>query len=262
MIIDIHTHCYPDDVAKRSVEVRSQRFHIPPVADGTVGGLKQKMQESGTDMAVMHPIALKPEQTEKMNRWAKAHMDDKVMCFGTLHPDYENWRDELKWLTDNSFKGIKFHADCQGYYADDIHMMHIYEAVFKAGMIGLFHCGTDLAFTSPYRCTPKRMRNVADAFRGANIIAAHMGGFRCWDDSEEYLVGENIYLDTTYSVHELGAERAVKMINRHGAEKVLFGTDSPWRRQIDDIALIKSFDLSQYEIAGMLGENAKKLLGL
>lgn len=262
MIIDIHTHCYPDDVAASAVETRSKRFGIPPVTDGTVSGLRQRMAESDTDLAVVHPIAMKPEQTVKMNRWAKAQMGGNIICFGTLHPDYTNWKDKLKWLTDNGFKGIKFHADCQGYDADDIRMMRIYEAVFKAGLVGLFHCGTDLAFTSPYRCTPKRMRNVADAFGEAKIIAAHMGGFRCWEESEEYLIGQNIYFDTTYSIHELGAKRSVELILKHGADKILFGTDSPWRKQADDIALIRSLDISPDAKDAILGQNAAALLGI
>lgn len=44
--------------------------------------------------------------------------------------------------------------------------------------------------------------------------------------------------------------------------KILFGTDSPWRDHNDDISLIKSLDLDTKNIDGILGDNAKRLLGI
>lgn len=262
MIIDIHVHCFPDEVAPRSISVRSQKFGIIPVTDGTVAGLKVSMSESGVNTSVLHPIALKPEQTIKMNRWAASVKDKGIISFGTIHPDFSDWKQEIKWLVNKGFKGVKFHADCQGYYVDDPHMLNIYEKVFDAGLIILFHSGVDLAFTEPFNCTPLRLRKVLDTFPGAVMIAAHMGGYRYWDDVEKHLLGRNIYFDTAYSIHELGMERAEKFIRQHGAEKVLFGTDSPWRNQTMDISLIKSLNLDRKDINGILRNNAKKILGI
>jgi predicted TIM-barrel fold metal-dependent hydrolase len=141
-------------------------------------------------------------------------------------------------------------------------MLGIYEVVFNAGLIILFHSGVDYAFKEPFFCTPKRLGKVLDAFPAASMVAAHMGGYRYWDDVEDHLLGRNIYFDTAYSIHELGKERAETFIRQHGAEKVLFGTDSPWRDPAMDISIIKSLDFSNEEINGILGNNAKKLLEL
>lgn len=260
MIIDIHTHCYPDEVAHRSISARSKKFAITPVTDGTFNGLKNSMQKSGVDLSVLQPIALKPQQTIKMNRWALNNRDESIISFGTIHPDFLDINKEIEWLVDEGFKGVKFHADCQGYYVDDPHMLKIYEKVLNSGLIILFHAGIDRAFREPFLCTPSKLRNVVDTFSGATMIAAHMGGYRYWDEVEEYLIGRDIYLDTAYSLHELGEERSVKFIKEHGADKVLFGTDSPWRLQSLDISLIKSLDLEIEEINAILGENAKRIL--
>jgi len=262
LIIDIHVHCFPDEVASRSVSIRSKMFRITPVIDGTVQGIKTSMIESGVDVCVLQPIAMKPEQTVKMNRWAINLRDKRVISFGTIHPDFPNWRQEIKRLAQEGIKGVKFHADCQGYYVDDTHMLRIYEAVFKEGLIALFHSGVDRAFSEPFYCTPARLRKVLDAFPGAPIIAAHMGGYRYWDETEKHLISRDIYFDTAYSIHELGIERAEKLIKQHGAEKILFGTDSPWRNQATDISLIKSLNLDHEAIDGILGNNAKRLLGM
>ena len=260
MVIDIHVHCYPDEVAERSILVRSKKFKIEPATDGTVSGLKKSMLKAGVDLSVMQPIAMKPEQTVKMNRWSANFKEGGVISFGTIHSDYPDWKQEIKWLAREGFKGVKFHADCQGYYADDKKMLDIYSAVLEAGMIILLHSGEDRAFKAPFHCTPERIGNILDTFEKAPIIAAHMGGYSYWDEAERHLLGRDIYLDTAYSIHEMGVERAENFIKQHGIDKILLGTDSPWRDPALDIELIKSFNMTGEEIDGILGNNAAKLL--
>lgn len=262
MIVDIHIHCYPDEVALRSITARSRKFKIKPETDGTVGGLKKSMLSAGVDLGVLQPIAMKPEQTIKMNRWAASRDVNGVISFGTIHPDFADWKQEIKWMVSHGFKGVKFHADCQGYYADDPHMLKIYQEVFNAGLIILFHSGLDRAFTEPFKCTPIRLRNILDAFPGATMIAAHMGGFEYWDDVEKHLLGKKLFFDTAYSIPVMGVERAEKFIKQHGANKILYGSDSPWSNQSADIALIRSLDLSKKEIDSILGDNAKRILNI
>lgn len=218
------------------------------------------MLEAGIDLGVLQPIAMKPEQTQKMNRWAAERNETGVISFGTIHPDYDNLKQEIKFLVSHGFKGVKFHADCQGYYADDLRMLKIYEEVFAAGLIILFHSGLDRAFSKPFHCTPKRLGKILDTFPGATMIAAHMGGFDYWDDVEKYLLGRPLYLDTAYSIPVMGVERAEKLIKQHGADKILFGTDSPWSNQAKDIALIRSLNLTDDDIEAILGNNAQRIL--
>jgi predicted TIM-barrel fold metal-dependent hydrolase len=138
VIVDIHIHCFPDEVAQRAISIRSQRFRITPVTDGTIGGLKTSMSEAGVDLGVLQPISYKPEQTVKMNRWAAHVKQAGIMSFGTIHPDFPGWKQEVKWLASEGFKGVKFHADCQGYYVDDPKMLKIYEAIINEGLIICF----------------------------------------------------------------------------------------------------------------------------
>lgn len=262
MIIDIHTHCFPDKVAQRAIYVRSQKFGLTPATDGTVGGLKRSMLNSDVNISVLQNIASKPEKNMEINRWAASVQDDNIFSFGSIHPDFPNWKEEIIWLASHGFKGVKVHGDCQNYFVDDPHLFKIYEAIFDAGLIILFHSGVDTAFSEPFHTTPARLKKVLDTFSGSPIIAAHMGGYRYWDDAEKYLLGKDIYFDTAYSIHELGIERATDFIKTHGPEKILFGTDSPWRDQAMDISLIKLLKLNPDEINGILGNNAKKLLQL
>ncbi len=140
--------------------------------------------------------------------------------------------------------------------------MPMYEDIFAAGLCVLFHAGIDFGLGPPVHCPPDRLALVLDRFPDAPIIAAHMGGFYCWDGVEYLLEGRNILLDTSYAFPYLGAERAAAAIKRHGPEKVLFGTDVPWAGQADGVRDVKSLGLPAEDEEAILGGNAQRLLGL
>jgi predicted TIM-barrel fold metal-dependent hydrolase len=87
-----------------------------------------------------------------------------------------------------------------------------------------------------------------------------MGGYECWDDVERYLVGRDLYFDTSYSLADLGPERMAALMRMHGIDRVLFATDSPWTDQASELAAIRALSLSDDEIAAVLGGNAARLL--
>jgi predicted TIM-barrel fold metal-dependent hydrolase len=260
MIIDIHTHCFPDELALKAIPLLSEKAGIKSFSDGTVKQLKKSMAVAGIDISVLQPIATKPEQTKGINRWAVSVQDKNIITFGTIHPDFADWKDEIRWLTEAGIRGVKFHPEYQDFFVDDPKMFPIYEELAKAGLIILFHAGVDLGYTAPYHCTPCRLEKILDSFPNATIIAAHMGGYRYWDDVEKYLIGKNVYFDTSYALEELGNERAEQLIKAHGVQKVLFGTDSPWRDQTKEISFIRSLNLRSAEINEILGKNASRIL--
>ena len=262
MIIDIHVHCFPETLAPRALSVLAERAGTAPHFDGTVPQLRTVMERAGIDRAVLQPIATKPEQTVGVNRWAFKAQDERVISFGTLHPDYPQWRDELKWLVEAGIKGVKFHPNYQEFNIADPKLFPLYEAIFTAGLIVLFHSGVDLWYPDSGQAHPRQLKQVLTLFPGATIIAAHMGGFRTWEAVEEYLVGTALYFDTAYSLGELGAARMEKIIREHGVEKILFGSDTPWSDPQAEIAKLKSLQLTEEEREKILGGNAQRLLRL
>ena len=103
---------------------------------------------------------------------------------------------------------------------------------------------------------------MLDAFPGGTVIAAHMGGYECWDEVETLLLGRPVWLDTSFSVPGLGYQRTLSIMRGHGIDKILFGSDSPWQDQAVDLAELRSLGLTETELAAILGGNAAKLLGL
>ena len=115
MIIDIHTHCFPDNLAPRAISTLANKANIQPYTDGTINGLKKSMKTAGINISFIQPIATKPEQTTGINKWAIESQDENIRFFGTLHPDFPYWKDEIKVLAQAGIKGIKFHPDYQNF---------------------------------------------------------------------------------------------------------------------------------------------------
>lgn len=263
MVIDIHTHCFPDHLAEKALDkLASIAGNHPRHTDGTVEGLKNSMQQSGIDKSVILHIATKPSQNKVINRWAAKINDDKIISFGTIHPGYSRWRDEISFLSDAGIKGIKFHPDYQDFFIDEQRMYPIYEAIANAGMLILFHAGLYLGFPGPYKCMPDKLKKITKEFPGAKIIAAHMGGYSFWDDVEKLLFGENIYFDTSYCSMTMEKERLKSMILAHGYEKVLFGSDSPWTMQKQGVEKIRLLGLNDAQTDAVLYNNSARLLGM
>ena len=187
-------------------------------------------------------------------------MSIAIFFFGAAHPDDPDYEKNLEWVKQHGFKGVKLHPDYQHFFADESRLMPIYETIRDLGLIVVIHAGVDIGYPSPVHCTPLMLRRVLQNVPGLKLVAAHMGSHALWRDVEEVLLGLPLYLDTCYSHYMLGDEGMARMISRHGAEKVLFGTDSPWKRADDEIARISGLPLPATDIERILYKNALELL--
>ena len=52
MVIDIHTHAFPDSIAELAVKKLSSSGHIPYFSNGTAKGLTESMKKAGIDVDV------------------------------------------------------------------------------------------------------------------------------------------------------------------------------------------------------------------
>jgi len=262
MKIDFHTHCFPDKLAERALSQLAHRSIFKPFFDGTLGGLKARLYEAGIDGMVICNIATNPKQTQSVNDFAISSVSENVWPFGSVHPLYENYKDEIDRLHAAGIKGLKFHPDYQGLFVDDERMYPIYEYAANKGMIMLFHTGLDVGLRGVVKSTPDRFVNVIAAFKGAKLVAAHAGGYAYADVSEEYLIGKDCWLDTSASLSNISKKQAERMIKNHGVDKILFATDLPWFKPEKEIRFIDGLDLTAEDREKIYYKNARKLLGV
>lgn len=262
MVIDFHTHAFPDAIAERAIAglVKSGGGLYLPCADGTLGGLKGNMDKFGVDISVVQPVITKGSQLKTLNEWAKSICSDKIISFGGVYPHTEDYKADIDFICSLGLKGLKFHVEYQNFVLDDPKMLKIYDYAFEKGLIVLHHAGFDPAYPPPFKSSPKQFANVAKQMRGGVLVAAHLGGQKQWDEVEEYIVGSDIYLDTSMGSRYYPTEQLVRIIKNHGADKILFGSDSPWSRADEEIAAIKALDISEEDKEKIFSGNAKRLL--
>lgn len=269
MLIDFHVHVFPDKIAARALDAlvknieRAYELDQKPYYDGTRDGLIKSMAENNIDLSVAMPIATSVNQSESINRFAETITDGrKIISFAGIHPHQQDTYGALREIKRRGFKGIKLHPDYQGTFVDDDEFIQL---VRKAGELGLYttiHAGKDVGYLPPNHGSTERLRVLLDKVDCSRVILAHMGGFWQWDDVERYFVGRDVYLDTAVVSRFINAEQYKRIIERHGADKILFGSDMPWERPKDTLAFLKRANLSDEELELITHKNAERILGL
>ncbi len=262
-IIDFHTHTFPDDLADRAIA--SLKANSPESinhTDGTLSGLLQSMENCGIKHSVVLPVATKPSQIPVINGNCLRLRSKHITAFGALHPQTPNLEQEIAFLKENNIPGIKFHPEYQNFYVDDNALFPIYEQLSAAGLIVVFHAGKD---PGPFTCDhalPSSLKTVHKNFPSLRIVAAHMGGWKLWDEVERHLCGLPVFLDTSAVSDNISEEQFKRILNKHGADNILFGTDSPWFDQCQMTKWINSIDLSDSVKSRIFYENGRRLLTL
>lgn len=262
MIIDFHTHAFPDFLAARALATleKNAGYIFKPVNDCTVSGLVKNMDDWGVDISVVSPVVTKQSQLKTTNEWAKSICSDRIIAFGSMYPFTDNYKRDIDFIAGLGLKGLKFHVEYQNFMVDDERMLRVYDYALGKGLILLHHAGQNPGFKPPFKSSPRQFAKVAKEMRGGVIIAAHLGGHAEWDEVEEYLVGTDIYLDTSMGFEFFSSEQFMRIAKGHGCDKIFFGSDAPWSNAKTEIERLRSQPLLKEEIDAILGGNAKRVL--
>lgn len=281
MIIDFHGHTFPEFLVPKVIPKLEAGAHMHAYADGTLGGMLASMEVAGIDMSVVLPVATTVSQVQTCNRCAIEINEEyvgRLISFGAMHPDYEDYKKELLRIKNMGIKGIKLHPDYQQVMIDDIRYKRIISAASELGLITLIHAGIDIGLPGPVHAVPNAIKNLLVDVKSEKMILAHMGGFNMWEEAIDVIAGENVYLDTAFSLGEINyfsdypiAERNcvmmkpdlfMKMVQAFGEDKILFATDSPWGGHAETLEAFQEIPLSEMQREKILCGNAKKLLGI
>lgn len=275
MVIDFHTHSFPDRIAQRSIAALKEAAEgVEAHTDGTLEGLRKSMKSSGTDISVILPVATRKGQFETINREAaRINAEYKeFVSFGAIHPDDDAPEGKLRFLREQGFKGIKIHPDYTGTFIDDPRYIRILTIAARLGLLVVTHSGVDPAFDEVH-CPPEKGRAVLERVMSETgtekpfMIFAHLGGMMMHEEVEKHLAGAPCYIDISCSFSSLMKfcrstdEDVVRIIKKHGADRVLYATDCPWNSQS---AYVKHFmeieGLTDAEKEKILHSNAERLL--
>ena len=263
MLIDFHTHAFPEKIAPRAMgKLSYDAGGLVPQTEGTADSLKAEMARDGVDLSVVLSIATNPAQQSKVNDFAMELNKDPAFCaFGSVHPDAPDALDELERIHAAGLKGVKFHPEYQGFYADDEKMKPIYRKISQLGLISLFHAGHDLGFLPPYHGMPEHLLGALK-WLDSPVVAAHWGGISCYPEVIEKLCGQDIYFDLSFGYGMIPKKQAQRIIELHTPDRLLFGSDMPWHRPAWEMRLINSLELSDQDRDKIFFKNAQRLLCL
>ena len=262
-VIDFHTHAFPDSIAARAIASLEAECPWKAVAPGTVAALLESMDSAGIDVSVLCAIATKPDQPKGILEWCGKVRSSRIIPLPSVHPDTPDSAGWVRRIAKEGFPGIKLHPMYQEFPADDPRMDPIYAAVSETGLFITIHCGRDIAYPpDDDRASPKRLADVIRRFPNLKMVCTHLGGWRMWDEVARHLLGGEVFLETSFSLTELGPQRSVEIIRAHGVEKVFFGTDWPWARQDEELANFRQLGFDKKQARRILHANAAKLLGL
>ncbi|MCQ2406542.1 MAG: hypothetical protein MJ067_04945 [Oscillospiraceae bacterium] len=136
MIIDFHTHFFPDRLAPSAIAQISGLAGVKYHSDGTAKCLADNMKRFGIDLSVSLPVATRADQVFKLNSHLIEAKDELmemgILSFGAIHPDYEDVKGEIKRLKEHGFKGLKIHPAYQGRDLDDISFLRLLAADLKS----------------------------------------------------------------------------------------------------------------------------------
>lgn len=271
MILDFHTHAFPDRLAPRAIAQLTENASASgytPLTDGTVAGLIASMDRAGIDRSVVCNIATNPHQMVKVNDFAISCLSNpRLIPLGSLHPHVPvpDMETELHRLKGAGIPGLKIHPDYMGIEIDDPAFDPIFSLCESGNMFVVTHAGFDPVSPNHIHCPPDGVLRVMARHPNLLLVVAHTGGFDCEREVLDKLCGTNVYLDTSLAAvrnaksREWGALCA-DILRRHDPSRILFATDTPWSDPAAEIAFVRNVVLSEEATEMILHENAERLI--
>ncbi len=290
-IIDVHVHTYPS----AAVGLQATGGTAMSGCAGTVQELLALMSVGGVDKAAMMnmtPVAdmreaalaagkgppeevaqQMIERLKRRNDWTCRTARDHPSLVPFISVDPSMGPDgvvaEVRRCREQGAVGIKLHPSSQRFNPDDPNLWPLYPEAESLEMPVLSHGGFfPMDPESSDHSRPRAFARILRAHPRLRFVLAHMGNGYI-DESlamaEEF---PNLHFDSSSVIEgtieppQMSDEEAVALVRRFGAERILFGSDWPWFHPVRDIDRIEALPLSDEEKRLILGENARRVLGI
>jgi predicted TIM-barrel fold metal-dependent hydrolase len=286
MIIDAHTHRYPEEVindptrfAKRTGEKMWLNMVSPKDRPSLQGWANREEMLASMDAAGVRQSVLLGWYWENQktcleaNQWHRQWMKqdkERFIGFLSLHPKIPQLLDYLKRAREDGFRGIgESHPWAQGFSMQDKEWIKAMEFACESGWPVNFHVTDPEGKDYPGKTlTPiEDFLWLANELPDLKIILAHAGALYPLKNS----IPSNFYIDLAACPLIYPTSIFKELIEHVGSEKILWGTDYPLRiypatQKNPDFktfldTFIDSVDVTENELRAMLGGNFANLLG-
>lgn len=259
-LIDIHTHVYPDGIARKAAaSIRSFYELGTHEMDGTVETLLERGNAAGIDRFVILPVAVKADNTRHINNFIleKSAQEPRFIGFGTLHAEMEDPEQEADYIIGAGLHGVKIHPDTQQFAIDDPRLFPAYDRL-QGKLPVLFHMG-DTRYDYSH---PARLVHLLREFPRLQVVAAHFGGYRMYETAMEYLKDAPCIFDVSSSIMFMPEGLPERYIRTYGAERMAFGTDYPLWDPVNETKRFFHLKLTDEEFEQISHKTVKTLLNL
>jgi uncharacterized protein len=283
-IFDSHAHLYSQAVI---ASVRSRKgladslcLSLDQAASRTdTSALKRDCSAAGVHACLLLPTAPVHKVGEVNDLFlAAVQEEENLFAAGTLHPSAQDQDKELERLSAGGVRALKLCSFSQGFDLESPETLRFFEIVRAHNHASLprffvildtFY-QADVYFGAPkaFITTPRKLNHLVKSFPEIDFVGAHMGGLAApFSEIQEHLAPHsNLYLDTSNAAHVLSRDEFLRLLHRHGPQRILFGTDWPWFGHQEEVArigeLLNAGDLSQQEQSCIFSGNIRSLLGI
>ena len=273
MIIDCHTHIFSSKiitgVSAKSAMVEKLNLHASFAAERTnISALKDDCRSSGIDACLILPTA-DAASVRKINTAfiELAAGSDFLFTAGTLHPFYGDNKKELSRLQEHGVRAIKLCSFSQGFSLSALETLELFKIIESASLLkygrtfvilDTFYLAHEY-FGTPGRhtTTPLLLSDLVRKYAGIDFVAAHMGGLAAPPEEifTHLVPSKNLYLDTSNAAHTLSEKDFLRLLEIHGPEHIIFGTDWPWFDHKEELNILGRL----LDLAGYNGEEKEKV---
>lgn len=259
-LIDIHTHIYPNDIARKATESVQDFYGVGThTMDGTVSMLLERGKKAGIDTFVVLPVAIRPDKVAGINDFilGQTRIHKEFVGFGTVHAGMQDISQEAERILDMGLRGIKMHPDSQRFAIDDLRLFPMYETI-RGRCPVLLHMG-DHRYDYSH---PIKLRRILDLFPGLQVIAAHFGGYSMYQTACELLKDTDCVFDLSSSLMFLPQGEAEQYIGIYGAERMAFGSDYPMWEPEKEVERFFQLKLTPEQTEQIAWKTATRILQL
>lgn len=278
IIVDDHAHIYPKKKAKWIINTFADKYRMNPVhlSKGTIDDLTNQMTLHGIDYTVLANFA-SPKIISDNNLWTLeiAAESKKVIPLIAIHPEMKG--DKIKLLEeyiDKGAKGIKIHSSVLEFDVQDKRLTDVFEFCNERKFPIVYHCGVVSNVKYNDYADLNNLLPIIDKYTNIPTLLTHMAEGKTYDIISLADKYEHIYFDTSICIsgllcidrcHDMywqNDENVIKIINKIGSNRILFGSDYPFGSPIHDVRRLLNLNISDNDKSKIVGLNAIKFFNI